>query len=254
VSAAVRSYETVELSRTDGVTEIRFHTDGGPLVWSATAHREAGDVFAEIAGDPETKVVIVTGTGESFCVDIDRASFAGRVSWDAIWWEGKRLLRCLLDIDVPVLGALNGPAYIHAEIPLLADIVVAADTASLADKAHVSTGSVPGDGAHLVWPYLLGARRAKYFLLMNQEIDAAEALRLGVVNEVVPAADVSSRVWEIARDLAAKPLPFLRYTRETLNIVERQQLLAGLSHGLALEGISFADVAGLRAAEQARGD
>ncbi len=243
------AYETIELSRSGGVTELRFQTNGGPLVWSATAHRESGDAFAEIAGDPETKVVIVTGTGDRFCTEIDRASFGGRTSWDAIWWEGKRLLKCLLDIDVPVLGAINGPAFIHAEIPLLADIVIAADTAALADKAHVSTGSVPGDGAHLIWPYLLGPRRAKYFLLMNQEIDAAEALRLGVVNEVVPQADVAGRVWAIARDLAAKPLPFLRYTRETLNIVERERLLAGLSHGLALEGISFADVAGLRAAE-----
>jgi enoyl-CoA hydratase/carnithine racemase len=248
------TYETVELLRSDGVTEVRFHTAGGPLVWSATAHREAGDAFAEVAGDVETKVVIVTGTGDRFCTDIDRASFGGRSSWDAIWWEGKRLLKCLLDIDVPVLGAINGPAFIHAEIPLLADIVIAADTASLADKAHVSTGSVPGDGAHLIWPYLLGPRRAKYFLLMNQEIDAAEALRLGVVNEVVAQGDVAERVWTLARDLATKPLPFLRYTREALNIVERQHLLAGLSHGLALEGISFADVAGQRAAAERRGD
>jgi enoyl-CoA hydratase/carnithine racemase len=247
------AYEMIDVSSSDGVTEIRFHTNGGPLVWSAVAHREAGDAFAEVAGDATTKVVIVTGTGDRFCTDIDRASFGGRTSWDPIWWEGKRLLKCLLDIDVPVIGAVNGPAFIHAEIPLLADIVVAADTASLADKAHVSTGSVPGDGAHLIWPYLLGPRRAKYFLLMNQEIAAADALQLGVVNEVVPQADVAARAWTLARDLAAKPLPFLRYTREALNIVERERLLAGLSHGLALEGISFADVAGLRAAETAGG-
>jgi enoyl-CoA hydratase/carnithine racemase len=247
------AYETIEVTRSDGVAEIRFHTSGGPLVWSATAHREAGDAFAEIAGDNATKVVIVTGTGDTFCTEIDRASFSGRTAWEPIWWEGKRLLKCLLDIDVPVIGAVNGPAFIHAEIPLLADIVIAADTASLADKAHVSTGSVPGDGAHLIWPYLLGPRRAKYFLLMNQEIDAAAALQLGVVNEVVPQADVAGRAWTLARDLAAKPLPFLRYTREALNIVERERLLAGLSHGLALEGISFADVAGLRAAESQGG-
>jgi enoyl-CoA hydratase/carnithine racemase len=245
------SYDTVAIERSDGVTEVRFHTNGGPLEWSATAHREAGDAFAQVAGDSETKVVIVTGTGDRFCTEIDRGSFAGRASWDAIWWEGKRMLKCLLDIDVPVIGAVNGPAFIHAEIPLLADIVIAADTASLADKAHVSTGSVPGDGAHLIWPYLLGPRRAKYFLLMNQVIDAREALQLGVVNEVVPAGEVSGRAWAIARGLATKPLPFLRYTREALNIVERERLLSGLSHGLALEGISFADVVGLRNAEAA---
>ena len=244
-------YETIEISRSDGIVELRFHSEGGPLVWSPAAHREAGDAFAEVAGDPEAKVVLVTGTGDRFCTDIDRASFAGRREWERIWWEGKRLLKCLLDIDVPVIGAINGPAFIHAEIPLLADIVVAADTATIADKAHVSSGSVPGDGVHLIWPFLLGARRAKYFLLTNQELTAAEALALGVVNEVVPSDEVSDRAWTLARDLAAKPLPFLRYTREALNHFERQHLLNGLSHGLALEGLSFADVAALRTDDRA---
>jgi enoyl-CoA hydratase/carnithine racemase len=243
------TYESVELKRVDGITEIRFHTDGGPLVWNPAAHREAGDAFAEVGGDPETKVVIVTGTGDSFCADINRKSFGTRTSWDPIWWEGKRLLKCLLDIDVPVLGAINGPALIHAEIPLLADIVVAADTTVIADKAHFTTGSVPGDGVHLIWPYLLGSRRAKYFLMTNQELSATEALDLGVVNEVVPANELESRVWALARQLAAMPLPLLRYTREALNIVERERLLTGLSHGLALEGVSFADVAALRAGQ-----
>jgi enoyl-CoA hydratase/carnithine racemase len=242
----VSRYESIRLTRSDGITEVRFHTGDGPLVWNAVAHREAGAAFAEVAGDPDTKVVIVTGTGDAFCTEVDRSSFAGRTRWDPIWWEGKRLLKCLLDIDVPVLGAINGPALVHAEIPLLADVVVAADTTVLADKAHFSTGSVPGDGVHLVWPYLLGPRRAKYFLITNQELGAAEALQLGVVSEVVPAAQLMDRVWTLARDLAAKPLPFLRYTREALNIVERERLLAGLSHGLALEGVAFADTAALR--------
>jgi enoyl-CoA hydratase/carnithine racemase len=239
------SYETVELTREQGICQVRFHTNGGPLIWSATAHREIGAALTEVAHDRQAKVVVLTGTGDTFCADIDRASFAERVSWEPIWWEGKRLLQPLLDIDVPVLGAINGPALIHAEIPLLADIVIAADTATLSDKAHFSTGSVPGDGAHLVWRYLLGPRRAKYFLMTNQEISADTALELGVVNEVLPAERVHARVYEIARDLAAKPLPFLRYTRAALNIDEREHLLSGLSHGLALEGISFADVAGL---------
>ncbi len=246
---AYSTFETVELTRTGDVLEVRFHVDGGPLVWNATAHREVGDAFAQVASDPTVKVVVVTGTGDAFCNAIDGPSFAGRSSWDPIWWEGKRLLKCLLDIDVPVLSAINGPATIHAEIPLLADIIIAADTTILADKAHFSTGSLPADGVHLVWRHLLGPQRAKYFLMTNQVIDAQQALDLGVVNEVVPAANLQARVHELAASLAEKPLPFLRYTREALNMVEREHLLAGLSHGLALEGITFADVASLKAAQ-----
>lgn len=238
-------YESIELHREDGVTEVRFHTAGGPLVWSATAHREAGEAFAEIAGDRATKVVLVTGTGDSFCDAIDLRSFT-EPAWEPIWWEGRRLLKCLLDIDVPVIGAINGSATVHGEIPLLADIVIAADTAVFADKAHFGNGALPGDGVQLIWPWLLGPRRGKYFLMTNQELSAVEALELGVVNEVVPPTRVGERAWELARGLAERPLPFLRYSRDALNTFERRYLLDGLSQGLALEGLAFADSARLR--------
>jgi enoyl-CoA hydratase/carnithine racemase len=240
-------YESIALTHRDGVTEVRFHTDGGPLRWTPEAHREAGYAFSEVAGDRETRVVIVTGTGDAWCRTIDRERFAklnigvGGGNWEPTYWEGKRLLRTLLEIDVPVIGAVNGPAFIHAEVPLLADIVLASDTAVFADKTHFTTGSVPGDGAHLIWPWLIGHRRAKYFLLMKQEIPVVEALQLGFVNEILPHDALMDRAWEIALGWAQKPLPFLRYTREALNTFERQHLLTGLASGLALEGVAYSD-------------
>jgi enoyl-CoA hydratase/carnithine racemase len=123
--------------------------------------------------------------------------------------------------------------------------VIASDTALFADKTHFTRDSVPGDGVHLIWPFLLGPRRGKYFLMTGQEIDAHEALRLGIVNEVVPPDLLAHRSWELALEWSAKPLPLLRYTREALNIFEREHLgyTTGLSHGLALEGAGFADTA-----------
>jgi len=239
----VSSYTSIEITHRDGVSELRLHTDGGPLRWNATAHRELGEALAEIAATRTTKVVIVTGTADAFCTRMDAASFAAQEQWEVIWWEGKRIIKGLLDLDVPVIGAVNGPAFIHAEIPLLADAVIAADTAVFADKTHFTRGAVPGDGVHLIWPYLLGPRRGKYFLMTGQEIDAREALRLGVVNEVVAPEALMERAWELALAWAANPLPMLRYTREALNILEREHLLAhtALSHGLALEGLGLSD-------------
>jgi enoyl-CoA hydratase/carnithine racemase len=238
----LRNYESVEITQRDGVTEMKLHTDGGPLYWNATAHREVGDALIEVAGDRETKVVIVTGAGDSFCPGINRESFSAPTDWEVIWWEGKRIVKGLLDLDVPVIGAVNGPAFIHAEIPLLTDVVLASETAVFADKTHFTKGSVPGDGVHLIWPYLLGPRRGKYFLMTAQEIDAEEALRLGVVNEILPPERLMERAWELALEWAEKPLPLLRYSREALNVLERESLLGnGLSHGLALEGSGFFD-------------
>lgn len=236
-------YRHVAIERDGGVTEVRLHTDGGPLVWGPGPHREIGDALIALAADEETRVVILTGTGDAFCKRMDAAAF-GEVPWDRVWWEGRRLLRSLLDLDVPVIGVVNGPATVHAELPLLADVVLAADTAVLADRVHAIHGVVPGDGAHLIWPYLLGPTRAKYFLLTGQRIDAAEALRLGLVNEVHAPDAVAARARELAEEIAAMPLPTLRYTREALNMGARETLLNGLSHGLALEGLGIAGAGG----------
>ncbi|MCU1591356.1 MAG: Enoyl-CoA hydratase/isomerase [Frankiales bacterium] len=233
------AYSSVRVRQEGGVTEVRFHTDDGPLVWNAAAHGDAAAVFSALAHDRSTKVVIVTGTGDSWCTT--RSIGAVGTGWEPIYWEGKRILRSLLDIEVPVIGAVNGPAHYHAEIPLLGDIVLASDTAEFADFSHFTTGAVPGDGVQLVWPWLVGHRRAKYFLMMREVIKVEEARRIGFVNEVLPPDQLLPRAWEIARTWAAKPLPLLRYSREALNTFERQYLLSGLAGGLALEGLAYAE-------------
>jgi enoyl-CoA hydratase/carnithine racemase len=168
---------------------------------------------------------------------MDTAAFiADGASWDRIWWEGKRLLTNLIDIDVPVIGVVNGPATVHAEMAVMSDVVLAADTAVFADAPHFAYGTVPGDGVHVVWENLLGTNRGRYFLLTAQTIDAAEAHRLGVVNEIHPAGVVLDRAHEIARGFTTRPLSVLRYTRAALTMRLRRMLLDGLSHGLALEG------------------
>ena len=79
----------------------------------------------------------------------------------------------LLNIEVPVISAINGPAWRHGEIPLLSDIVLAADTAAFQDSAHFPNGLVPGDGMHIVMPLLLGMNRGRYFLLTGQTLSGA---------------------------------------------------------------------------------
>lgn len=79
-----------------------------------------------------------------------------------------------------MIGAVNGPAHMHAELVVLSNIVVASETASFQDAPHFANGVVPGDGVHIVWPMLLGPTRGSYFLLTNEIIDARQALELGV--------------------------------------------------------------------------
>src|SRR5262245_64373834 len=234
-------YQDIRMQRRNGILEVTFHTKGGPLQWNESAHREFAYAFTDIGADPENKVVILTGTGDVFCAEVDFRSFGALGSprgWDKIYWEGKRLLMNLLDIEVPVSGAVNDPTLIHAEISVLSDIVIASETADFQDAPHFKNGIVPADGVHLVWPLLLGANRGRYFLLTGQKLSAQEALRLGVVNEVVPKDKVLPRAWELAEQLIKQPPLTLRYARVATVQQLKRLMLDGLGYGLALEGLA----------------
>lgn len=237
-------YENVALTRDEhGVLLMTLHTNGGPFVWSARAHDELGYCFTDIGADRDNKVVVMTGTGDNWCENIDAGSFKLSTAgdWDHVFYDGRRLLRNLLDIEVPVIGAINGPARIHPEIPVMSDIVIAADTTLFQDAPHFMSGIVPGDGAHVVWTNLLGPNRGRYFLLMGQELHAAEALTLGVVGEVVAPGQVLPRALEIARLFAAKPTLARRYARVVLTQRYKRLMQEGLDLGLALEALAVID-------------
>jgi enoyl-CoA hydratase/carnithine racemase len=223
----------------DGLLELQLHSEGGPLVWGAGPHTELGHCFGDVGGDRANRAVLLTGTGDSFIAALDK-SWVGEMTaqkWEEIYRNGKRLLQALLDVEVPMLAAVNGPATVHAELALLCDIVIASDDAVFRDAPHFRYGTVPGDGVHLIWPLLLGMNRGRHFLLTGRRIAAQEALELGLVAEVVPRAQLLERARELARDLLRQPDITLRYTRQALTQVLKRMLASDLAHGLALEGL-----------------
>jgi enoyl-CoA hydratase/carnithine racemase len=232
-------FEHVVLSRSDdGVLEVRLHTDGGPLIWGDSPHTELSYCFSAIAADVENRVVILTGTGDRFCADLDSSWVGGMHprKWDKIYWHGKRLLTSLLDIEVPVITAVNGPARVHPELAVLGDIVLASSDAVFQDAPHFRHDTVPGDGVHLIWPLLLGPNRGRYFLLTAQRLSATEALGLGVVSEVLPPGELLDRARELASQLAAHDDTILRLTKVAL-VHELRRLMHDVGYGLALEGL-----------------
>ena len=186
----VTSNENAVIRRDDhGILEVRLHTDGGHLVWGERPHAELGFLFAAIGADRENRVVILTGTDDSFIADYDGTVSGAMTSerWDHSMYNGRRLIQAFLGIEVPVISAVNGPALMHPELAVLADIVLASEDAVFGDS-HLMAGTVPGDGGHVIWPALIGPNRAHYMLLTNQRLTAEDARLLGVVNEVLPRA------------------------------------------------------------------
>src|SRR5437588_10329639 len=152
----------------------------------------------------------------------------------------------------PLIAAINGPVTVHSEYALLCDIVIATDHAYFQDAPHPAFGIVPGDGWHILWPEVIGEIRGRYFLLTSQKLTPAQAKEYGAVNEVVAREALLPRAWELARQMNTQSALTLRYTRMALSTRFRRRLQEGLSYGLALEGISAAQVAWLNA-QKAKG-
>ena len=237
-------YPSIRMERRNGILQMTFHTDDGPLQWGGSPHKEFSQVFVDVGSDFENRIVIMTGTGDTFTGPQGTAATTPKrppKDCDQTYWEGKRILTSLLDIEVPMISAINGPALRHSEIPLLCDIVLASDTAAFQDSGHFMSGLVPGDGMHIVYPLLLGVNRGRYFLLTGQRIEAQEAQELGLVNEVMPQSELLPRAWELAEQMAKNSDIVLRYTRVAMNLVIKRQIHDLLGYGLALEGLGSAD-------------
>ena len=233
-------FQFVKFERDDGILQMTLHSDGDTLQWGSGPHTELPEVFHTVGTDPETKVIIMTGAGDGFTGPAGSSATVPRRTpdqWDATFWEGKHLLGNLLNIEVPIIAAINGPALRHSELPLMSDIVLSAPHTTFQDSGHFMSGLTPGDGMHIIYPLLMGLNRGRYFLLTGQMLDAAKAQELGLVAEVLPAEDLLPRAWELARQLAQQPRLVLRYSRVLLVHKLKQELHDLLGYGLALEGL-----------------
>ena len=238
-------YDNVRMRREEGILEVALHSRGGPLEFDGYVHEALVDAFRDIGDDRENHVVILTGTGDEFCARIspDGFDFFTPMGYDKILREGTKILENILDIEVPMIAAINGPVTVHSEYALLCDVILAAEGACFQDAPHPAFGIVPGDGLHVVWPEVIGEIRGRYFLLTGQKLSAAEAKQYGAVNEVISRQALLPRAWELARQFKQQNPLTLRYTRMALSTRFRRRLQESLSYGLALEGISAAQVA-----------
>jgi enoyl-CoA hydratase/carnithine racemase len=242
-----QKYPNLKMRREDGILEVALHTNNGPLVFNGFVHETIGNAFRDIGDDHDNHIVILTGTGNEFCAQItpEGFDFFTPSGFDKIFREGTKALENILDIQVPIIAAVNGAFTVHTEYALLCDIVLASEDAYFQDMPHPAFGITPGDGVHILWPEVIGELRGRYFLLTGEKLTASKAGEYGAVNEILTRSDLLPRAWDIARQMTKQNPLTLRYARMALSQRFRRRLQEGLSYGLALEGISAAQVARL---------
>lgn len=199
------SADPLKLSRTGAILEVVLDRPKANAIDSATSRR-MGEVFLDFRDDPELRVAIVTGGGEKFFSagwDLIAASEGERPDTD-YGVGGFAGLQELPDLNKPVIAAVNGIAVGGGfELALACDLILAADTARFA-LPEIRAGTI-ADAATLKLPKRLPHHIAMEMLLTGRWMDAAEAARFGLVNEVVPAAGLMDRAREMAAMLAEGP-------------------------------------------------
>jgi enoyl-CoA hydratase/carnithine racemase len=240
-------YKNFAVSRSpSGVLTVRFHTDGKEHIFTGTTHHDFPRLIEEIAYDRDNKVLVLTGTGQTFIDGIEAPSLGDLTKpWiaDAMYVEGRRGIQRLVDLEIPIIAAVNGPVSVHSEYALLADVVIASETSVFSDAPHLDFGIAPGDGLFVVWEEVLGLNRARFLEITRGSFSAQDALAWGAVAEVVPQQRVLSRAQELAEQMTARPQLTNRYIALIFRQRISRRLTEGMALGMALESLTAANLA-----------
>ncbi len=219
-------YETLTYERDDRVVVLTYNRPEARNAVSRKMNSELHHAWQRFRDDPDAFVLVLTGAGEAFCAgwDLEDAAElgeAGLPDWDAFHNHaynspGDCGYTRRVDVTKPVIGAINGWAVAAGlENALLADIrIVAANAVFGALERRWNI--VAGDGMTVRLPLVVGYARAMEMIITGRPVDATEALRIGLANEVVPEGKALERALELAHEIAALPQGAIRADKETL--------------------------------------
>jgi enoyl-CoA hydratase len=235
-------YTRLRLTRRGRVLTIALNRPEALNAVDGAMHAELADVFLDAEADPESDVVVLTGEGRAFSAGGDLAWLEdstkdGAAGPSAV--EGKRIVFSLLEMEKPIIARLNGHCVgLGCTLALFCDVIIAAERAKIGDP-HVRVGLVAGDGGAAIWPQLVGFARAKEYLMTGDLMSAAEAERIGLINRVVPEAELDAAVYGLAERLAAGPRQAVRGTKVSVNTELKRIVHAVMAASIPLETVSF---------------
>ena len=219
-----------KMTRENGIIEVRVHTDGGEALFGLELHRAFGQMFRAVGADRQNEVMILTGTGDYWVKSVNTESSVSQENsdvelppfsemiYDTFHIDGTKIVEELIwSVNIPVIGAMNGPGF-HAETALLADITLCTPDTTFVEP-HFTLGLVPGNGNYLILQELMGMKRANKAMFLGQPVTAQQALDWGLVTDIVPRAELLAQSWAMARYLMERP----REVRALTTAVARQR-------------------------------
>lgn len=240
-------FEALDVQQDGRLLRVTLNRPDSRNAIGGVLQEELMSIWPIIRRDESVGAVLLTGAGKSFSAGGDIKGMAERSANPSngaqliggLMQKVKLLLASMLDVEQPIVCAVQGHAMgLGATLALCSDVTIAADDAVIADS-HVAIGLVAGDGGTLIWPLLLPINKAKYYLMTGERITGTKAADLGMILESVPADQLVSRAEEIAQQLANGPTLAIRWTKYAINQILRERVHSLLDISVLLEGATY---------------
>ena len=204
-------YEHIEVAEAAGITTITLNRPERLNAFIGHMRRDLAEALEYAGSDRNVRVVIITGAGRVFCAGGDVAFMAELMQrrdaeeFSRILGAGRRVILAIRQMTKPVIAAINGPASgAGCNLALACDLRIASSTATFS-QSFAKVGLHPDWGGTYFLPRLVTPNKACEMFFLGETIDAAEAARLGIVNQVVAPEDLESATRQLAERLRAAP-------------------------------------------------
>ena len=229
-----------DLKREDGILQVTWKTNDGPMHHSGMSHRAMSQLTRMISMDLENEIIIYTHIGDNWMIESDANGWETyselpRQRFEHQYFDDTNLIKNMVfDLQVPTIGAMPGPGF-HWDSAMLCDVTIVTEDTKI-EVPHAQGGLVPGDGMGLMFQHYLGTKKGNYYMMTSRQVTAQQMLDWGLCSEVVPKGKAVERAWEIARmwkrmsyenrcimsDLAKRPLQYLLMDNLKLHTVSEQ--------------------------------
>ena len=223
-------YEHIQISEADGITTITLNRPDRLNAFIGHMRRDLAEALEHAGSDRNVRVVIITGAGRGFCAGGDIAFMAELMQrrdteeFSRILGAGRRVILAIRQMTKPVIASINGPASgAGCNLALACDLRIATDTTTFS-QSFAKVGLHPDWGGTYFLPRLVTPNKACELFFLGDTIDAAEALRLGIVNQVVAPEDLETATLQLAKRLRAAPPIALAAAKQAVYMSQAAEL------------------------------